>query len=64
VEVERGAPEFKEVSDLFHAVCSRGEWRVARVDRVSNLLLLLPKNYQKNKNRATILMISDLHPRL
>jgi len=36
-EVERGAPEFKEVLDLFHATCSRGKWHVARVDRVQSL---------------------------
>ena len=37
VEVESGAPEFKDVSDLFHATCSRGEWRIARMERVQNL---------------------------
>ena len=37
VELEAGAPESKEVSDLFHATCSEAEWRITKIERVQNL---------------------------
>ena len=30
-------PEFEEVSNLFYATCSRGEWHIASIKRVQNL---------------------------
>jgi serine/threonine protein kinase len=37
VELAACAPEFTEVSDLFHATCSPAEWRIAKIERVQNL---------------------------
>ena len=37
VDVGVDKSEFKEVADLFYATCSRGKWRVAKIERVQNL---------------------------
>ena len=37
VDIKSGAPEFDEIVDLFYATCSRGEWRIVKIQRVQNL---------------------------
>jgi len=41
VDIKSGAPEFNEIVDLFYATCSRGEWRIVKIQRVQNLPQLL-----------------------
>ena len=50
VHVGADAPEFNDVADLFHATCSRGEWRIAKIERVQNL----PQLHLYETHKSTI----------
>jgi hypothetical protein len=49
VDIKSGAPEFNEIVDLFYATCSRGEWRIVKIQRVQNLPQFRFVLYQTHK---------------